>query len=147
MKVLMIKDVGGVGRRGEIKEITDGYALNNLIPRGLAVQATPEKIKAHEAATQQQNEQRAKEQQALIHKVQSLENARIELSAKATQKGGLFKSLGITDIKKAILSQRQIDLPEEAIMLEKPIKEIGDHAVEIKTAGTKARLIVSIEGN
>ncbi len=145
MKVLLLKDVGGVGRHGEIKDVADGFALNSLIPRGLAAQATPDKIKAHEVATQKEHEARAKEHGVLVAKLQSLEGARIEIAARATQKGGLFRSLGVADIQKAIRSQKGIDVPAETIILEKPIKELGDHEVEMKTAEVSSRLVVVVK--
>lgn len=145
MKIILLKDVSGVGQRGQVKDVTDGYGLNHLIPNGLAEQATPEKVKAHAAAEQKDQAAREREQQALTEKVQSLEGARIEVTARATEKGGLFKSFGAPDIHKAIKEQKHIELPHEAIELEKPIKEIGEHHVQIKTAGAKAGLVLVIK--
>ena len=145
MKIILLKDVGGIGRHGEIKDVSDGYALNHLIPRGLAQQATEEKIKTHAAAMQQETDARAKEQQSLAGAVQSLEGARIEISAKATEKGGLFKSLGVADIQKAIRDQKATTIPDSAIQLEKPIKTTGDHTVEMKAAGSSSRLTVVVK--
>lgn len=76
--------------------------------------------------------------------IKSLEGARIEIRTRATEKGGLFKALNSADIKKAIKEQKQIDLDADAIQLEKPIKEVGDHALEIKTPGASARLMVAV---
>jgi large subunit ribosomal protein L9 len=145
MKVLFIKDVGGVGRHGEIKEVADGYAMNHLIPNGFAVQATADKIKAHAEAVQKDHAAREQEQQVLTANIQSLESARVEIAVRATEKGGLFKSLNATDIQKAVKVQKQIDIPIDIIQLEKPIKEIGEHQVEIKTAGAKAGLIFVVK--
>jgi len=145
MKILFIKDVGGVGRHGEIKEVSDGYALNHLIAHGLAVQATPDKVKEHAAATQKASEVRAKEEHELAAKIQGLEGAVIEIEARATEKGGLFKSLGTSDIQKAIKEQKGVDLSLDLIQLAKPIKEVGEHQLELKTAGAKARLSVVVK--
>ena len=145
MKIILLKDVGGVGQRGNVKEVADGYALNHLIPRGLAEQATPQKVAAHAAMQEKESESRKKEEQALIAKAQGLEGARIELIARATDKGGLFKSLGVADIQKSILAQKNIDIPTSVIALEKPIKELGEHTVELKTPGSSARLTVVVK--
>jgi large subunit ribosomal protein L9 len=145
MKVLFVKDVGGVGRRGEIKEVADGYAMNHLIANGSAVQATADKVKAHAEAQQKDQAAREQEQQMLTAHVQSLQGARIEIAVRASEKGGLFSSLNVTDIQKAIKSQKQIDIPMNSIELEKPIKEIGERQVEIKTAGAKAGLIIVVK--
>jgi large subunit ribosomal protein L9 len=145
MKIILLKDVGGIGQRGQVKDVADGYGLNHLIPNGLAEQATPEKIKQHAAAQQKNEAAREQERQALTEKVQSLEDARIEVSVRATEKGGLFKSFGALDIQKAIEEQKRIELPVEAIVLEKPIKEIGEYHIEIKTTGAKAGLALIIQ--
>lgn len=145
MKIILLKDVGGIGRHGEVKDVSDGYALNHLIPRGLAQQATAEKVKAHTAAAQQESDARAKEQQALVSAIQSLEGARVEISAKATEKGGLFKSLGVSDIQRAVRDQKGTTVPDGAVQLEKPIKELGDHQIEVKAAGSSSRLTVVVK--
>jgi large subunit ribosomal protein L9 len=141
MKVLFLKDVGGVGQAGTIKNVADGYAMNFLIARGLAVQATPEKIAAHEAAAKRAGETHAKEQAELAKAVQALEGSRIEMRVRATEKGGLFKSITASDIRKSL----KASIPEDAIQLGKPIKEVGEHSVKIKTAGVSAEIIVAIK--
>jgi large subunit ribosomal protein L9 len=145
MKVLFIKDVGGVGRHGEIKDVADGYAMNHLIPNGFAVQATADKVKAHAETVQKNQVAREHELQALTASVQSLEGVRVDIAARATEKGGLFKSISAPDIQKAIKEQKKIDIPVDAIQLEKPLKQIGEHQVQIKTAGAKAGVIFSIK--
>jgi large subunit ribosomal protein L9 len=145
MKVILLKDVGGVGQRGNVKEIADGYALNFLIPNGLAEQATSEKVAAHAAAQKRESLAHEKEVQALVAKIESLEGARIEFSVRATEKGGLFKSLGVADIQRSIQVQKNIDIPVSTIVLEKPIKEVGEHALELKTPGALARLTIVVK--
>jgi large subunit ribosomal protein L9 len=145
MKVILLKDVGGVGQHGTVQEVSDGYALNYLIPRGLAEQATPKKIAEHGAAQKKEDAARQGQQQVLVSHVKSLENARIEIMARATEKGGLFKSLGVADIQKAIREQKHIELPLDDIALGKPIKELGEHLVELKTPGAQARLTLLVQ--
>ena len=142
MKVLFLKDVGGVGQAGKIKDVADGYAMNFLIARGMAVQATPEKVAAHAAATKREGEAHAREQAELAKAVQALEGARIEMKVRATDKGGLFKSITVSDIQKSL----KVAIPESAITLPKPIKEVGEHPIKIKTAGVSAEIIVDIKG-
>ena len=142
MRVILIKDVGGVGRHGEVKNVADGYGFNFLIARGLAVQATPEKVAAHEAATKREEEAREKERAALKSIVESLEGQRIEMKVRATEKGGLFKSITAADIKKAL----EKNIPEDAIQLAKPIKEVGEHTVALSAAGAKANVTIVVVG-
>jgi|SRR5665213_173156 len=145
MKVILLKDVRGVGQRGDIKEMTDGYALNHLIPNGLAEQATPEKVSSHAAAELKESEAKKAEEQILTANLKSLEGARIEIEARATDKGGLFKSLNAADIQKSIRVQKNINIPINLISLEKPIKEVGEHALLIKTPSAMARLTVVVK--
>lgn len=144
MKIIFLKDVGGVGQRGSVKDVSDGYALNFLIPNGLAQQATPERIAAHEANQKQLQAQREKEQQELTKKVQNLAGARVAAKVRATEKGGLFKALGAQDVRTMIRDQHGVDLPLEAIAIEKPFKELGEYPLTIKTPGAEARLTLVI---
>jgi large subunit ribosomal protein L9 len=140
MKVLFLKDVGGVGQAGSIKEVADGYALNFLIARGLAVQATPEKVAAHQKKMKREGEAHAVAREQLKKLVQSLEGARVEMKVRATEKGGLFKSVTAADILKTLGKP----LPLEAIQLAKPLKEVGEHHIKIASAGAEATVVVSI---
>jgi large subunit ribosomal protein L9 len=147
MKVLMLKNVSRVGQEGHIVDVADGFALNSLIPSGKAVQATAERIKQHEAQQRLLSEQRATHEAALKRVVQGLEQAEIIFSARATEKGGLFKSLVSSDIAKAIYEQKNVSIPAEAIELPKPIKEVGEHPITIKAAGAAASIRFVVKGN
>ena len=146
MKVIFLKDVGGVGQKGKVKEVSDGYALNFLIPHGAAEQATPEKIAKHNALQEQENAKKAAAEQALATTIQSLEGAVIEIKSRATEKGGLFKSIGAADIARAIVEQKKRDIPVASIMLEKPLKEVGEHKIIVKTEKAKAHVTVAVKG-
>lgn len=145
MKVIFIRDVGGAGRMGEVKEISDGYALNFLIPHGLAAQATKEALAAHEKRAAQVSAAKAQESAALAENIRSLEMAHIELKVRATEKGGLFKSIGGKEIVAACATQKGITLPESVVQLKKPIKETGEHTVILEGGGARASfaLVVS----
>ena len=93
MKVILLKDIGGVGKKGEVKEVADGYAFNSLIPQKLVEQATKEKIAQHEADQKKHADARAAEDAALSTLVEGLNGERVEMKLRATEKGGLFKSV------------------------------------------------------
>ena len=145
MKIILLKDVVNVGQKGTVKEVSDGYALNFLVARGLAEQATVEKITALQAIQEREASERAKETAALGASVQSLEGKRVEIKARATEKGGLFKSIGAFDIVRALKEQTEKNIPVEGIHLAKPIKEVGEHAVEIVSGDAKAHVIVAVK--
>ncbi len=144
MKIILLKDVAKVGQCGAVKEVADGYALNFLIARGLAIQATPEKVAAFEAAQKREGETREKVHAALVKAVQSLEGARIEITARATEKGGLFKSIVAADIVRAIVAQKGISIPEELIDLPKPIKQVGETKIVFAVTDAKAAITLAV---
>ena len=147
MKVIFLKDVAKVGQHGTMKEVSDGYALNFLIPRKLAVQATPDKVAAHLAAQKREGEAREQHDTMITGAVHSLKGVRIEISAKATEKGGLFKSITAADIVKAVQEQRSASIPLETITLAKPIKEVGEHAIKISFGEAKVEIVLAISAS
>lgn len=144
MKVILLKDVGGVGKKGDIKEVKDGYALNLLIPQRLAEQATKEKKALHEAEQKKHADARAAAEAALGSLIKSLQGERIEMKLRATEKGGLFKSVGAEEIASAILAQKRARIPADSIELKLPIKTTGEHPVSLSGAGAKAEIVFAI---
>lgn len=134
----------GVGQRGEIKDVADGYVQNMLIPRGLVEQATPEKLAAHEAAMARETHARALEREKIETTIKSLEGKRVEIGARATEKGGLFKAIGAKDIVLALGKEGSV-VPEEYVQLKKPLKEIGEHTVELTFGDARARVTVVVK--
>ncbi|OGG80467.1 50S ribosomal protein L9 [Candidatus Kaiserbacteria bacterium RIFCSPLOWO2_01_FULL_54_13] len=144
MKVIFLKDVGGVGRAGEVKDVADGYAQNFLISRGLAEQATSEKLAAHEKRSSEEAAAKKEKEEQLAKAVQSLEGARVEVKSRATEKGGLFKSIGAKEIIDAVSDQRNVRLPDGSVQLKQPIKTVGEHGASISAAGATAELVVAV---
>lgn len=144
MKVILLQDVGGVGQRGEVKDVADGYAQNFLILRGLAEQATKEKIAAHEKRATEEMVAKKEGEEKLTKTIQSLEGARIELKVRATEKGGLFKTIGPKEITQALKDQKGVQLPVEAVIPLEPIKTIGDHIIKISALGAESEIILKI---
>jgi large subunit ribosomal protein L9 len=140
MKVILLKDAKGIGRKGEVKDYADGYAQNALIPKGIAVQATAERLASHEAEEKLRIAREAGEIAALRTQIQSLENAEIHATARATEKGGLFKAIGEAEIARMIRDQRNVRVDTASIEIGKVVKEVGEHPITIKAAGTAARM-------
>lgn len=123
MKVIMIADVKGIGHKGDIKEVKDGYAQNMLFPKKLAILATPSAI-----ALANRNKEIVKsralhsvaEREAMFKKV---EGKTFEISKPASDKGSLFAGVTASEISKIS------GVPEELIELEHPLKSVGDHKV------------------
>ena len=145
MKVILLSDVIGSGKKYEIKNVSDGYAMNFLIPNKLAERATQERIKKLEELKQEQSEKVRIQEDLLEKNLASLKRVRLEIVEKTSEKGGLFKSITPGIIVKELKSQVHIDIPVGTIILEKPIKEIGKYTIGVVEGEHKAsfKLIVS----
>lgn len=144
MKVILLKDVDGVGKKNEEKKVSDGYALNFLIPKGLAETAT---MKASEKATLRRAEEAVHkkiQEDLLIKNLKSVGSAEIKLSEKANEKGHLFAGVHKLELAKALKEQSHVDVLPEFIVLESPIKQIGEYSIDIKVQDktTKFKLII-----
>ena len=131
MKVILIKDVKGIGRAHEAIEAEGGYALNYLIPKKLAVFATSSAQKEAQGRMKQSLDRKELDAKLIEQNMASLAEARIVIRAKANQKGHLYDAVGESDIRTAAKEQAHVDLPEHAIKLEKPIKELGTFTVPV----------------
>ncbi|ABR31269.1 50S ribosomal protein L9 [Thermosipho melanesiensis] len=132
MKVVLLKDVSKIGKKGEIKNVSDGYARNYLIPKGLALEATPRVLKRLEA------EKRKKEEEKIQIKTQNEELLKMlkkflyKIPVKAGESGKLFGALTNSDIAKAVEKIADVNIDKKFIVLEKPIKEIGMYDVLVR---------------
>lgn len=138
MKVILLKDVRGVGIHGEVKNVADGYATNFLIRGKLAEPATEERIKEIEAQKAEHEAQLHKEAAELDAKVASLRGKQASLTSRATEKGGLFKAVHESDIAKAIRAEHSVEIPDSAVHIPTPIKTVGEHVVMLQSKNQKA---------
>ena len=146
MKVLLIKDVKSLGKKGEIKEVKDGYGQNFLIGKGMAKLATPDVV-------ENWKEEQAKMEQDLKDTLARLAKEEKELGEKnivITKKlapAGIQGSVGKEDISKAIKEQMNIDIDKKIVELKKALKTVGEHKVDIKLGhGIHATVTVEIKG-
>lgn len=138
MQVILLKDIPKIGQKDEVKNVSDGYAINFLFPSKLAQQATAKKIKEISKKKQNQETENKINKNLLIKNIRSLNGARVEIKAKANEKGHLFKGIHIEEIIEELEKQNHIDLKQEYIQLENPIKEIGEFDIVVKTEDAKA---------
>lgn len=144
MKVILLKDVRGVGQHGDVKQVADGYAVNFLFPQKAAEAATAEAIQKIEEHKKAQEESAKKEEEELNNKVSTLRGKKIVLSARATEKGGLFKTISAKDIARTVLAEYALEIPEESIHFAEPIKTVGEHIVHLAGSIQKAEFGVVI---
>ena len=143
MKVIFLKDVRGVGHKHEVKNVADGYAGNFLFPGGLAEPATKEKIARLEQTKKDQEETLHKQEEELEGKIQELHGKTVTIAVRATEKGGLFKSVTAKDIAHALKTQHNIEIPETVVRAE-PIKTTGEHVVLLQGKVHKADIGVVV---
>lgn len=144
MKVIFLKDVPRVAQRDMVKDVADGYALNALIPKGLAEQATPAKLAAWQERMKKAQAQSAARDAQYAALLDTLKGARITITAKGNDKGHLYTQLAPQVIVDAIKHEHKADVPADAIGTKKPIKDFGEHAVEIKLGGKSVAIAVVV---
>ena len=147
MKVILLQDIKGLGKAGEIANVKDGYARNYLLPRKLVVEATEGNLKT---LAEQKVSQELKQQQEIDEAkdiVAKLEESPIEITAKAGEGGKLFGSVTSKDLAEALGKQHKIKIDRRKIVLPEPIRELGIRDVEVKLhTGAVGKLKVNIKG-
>jgi len=132
MEVILLKDVKGTGKKGEIKNVSDGYARNFLIKKGIAEEATPS---AKKELTMKKKAQKREEQEILEEakkEKEVLEENAIEIYEKAAEDGRLFGSVTTKQIAKAIEKQLGIKVDKRKIEQSIPMRSLGSQKMDIK---------------
>ena len=131
MKVILLEDVRGTGKAGDVANVSDGYARNMLIPRGLAVEATAQNIKQLEKKKEAMAKKFAEDKAAALELKKKLEEVTVEVRTKAGKDGKVFGSVTSKDIADA-LNQMGFDIDKKKIQLDSPIKATGVTDVNVK---------------
>ena len=131
MKVILLEDVRGSGKSGDVVNVSDGYARNMLIPRGLAVEATPQNIKQLEKKKEAIAKKFAEDKAAALEMKKKLEEITVEVKTKAGKSGKVFGSVTSADIAEA-LQALGFDIDKKKIQLDSPIKAVGTTDVNVK---------------
>jgi large subunit ribosomal protein L9 len=125
MKVVLLKDVRNMGRAGAVVEVSDGHAINFIIPRKLGVPASAANVKQAEFKKMQTDQQKAIDSALIAETISKLAEGRTVITKKANEKNHLYDAVGAAEIADAT------KLPVDAIKLEKPIKEVGEFDVPV----------------
>lgn len=131
MKIILLAHIKGLGQKGEIKEVSDGYYQNFLAPRKLAAPAVASQV-SHIHAQQSKAVERLENMKESAFAVKArLEGKELTLTEKASEAGKLYASVHTKEIAKALREQLQLDVPEKNIELD-AIKATGDYPVTVK---------------
>lgn len=144
MKVVLLQDVKRVGQKGSVAEVANGYAENFLIPRGLARAATGGVLKEAEAAVLGKAGRKAIDEVMARAMLKKLDGAEVTIEAKAGETGTLFQSVHADQVAAAIEEQLGIAVPSSSIMLDGPIKKVGEYRAALAKAGASAAVTVKI---
>jgi len=145
MKIILLKDVAKLGRKHDVKNVSDGHALNLLIPQGLVIPATPEALKQLEIQKAKTEGQKKVHEGLLAQNMKNLGSTTITIAGKANEKGHLFAGLHREVIAQELSKQSGLQIDPSFIQVEHPIKEIGEHQVEVKGGGKSAKFTLVVK--
>ena len=144
MKIILLDDVATLGQRGEVRDVSDGYARNYLLPHKLALHATPANMKNLEQIKARQDSQVAKLKADAETQARAIEALHFTQARQASDEGRLFGSVGRADLA-AFLGQHGVEIERRRIALDEPIKSLGEFSVPIRLhADVTAQLKVSV---
>ncbi len=139
MKVILLENVKGQGKKGDMVNVSDGYARNFLLPKKLAMEATADAVNAKKISDDAAKRRHDLEKQAAIDLAGKLAEMPIKILAKAGNGGRLFGSVTTKEISEALKAQYKIDIPKAKLSLDEPIKTFGTFEV-------KAKLFTEVNG-
>ena len=145
MKVILLQDVPGTGRCGEVKEVSAGYARNFLLRTKKARTAGKNALEEYKKAEKKRVKKNESELRTNQKIATALDGAAVELEAKASDEGTLYAAISLPKIVTAIRKQRGTAITKEMLQLTGPIKEVGEHTVTVVLGdGLEAQLTVII---
>jgi large subunit ribosomal protein L9 len=145
VKVILLDDIKGVGKKDQIIEAADGYARNFLFPKKLAVEANKVNISTLDKKRRDEEQKRVREFEAAKEFKEKLESVKIQIPVKTGEGGKLFGSVSNKEIAQALNAQFSLSVDKKKINLPEPIKTLGEKTVEIKLhTDVKAMITLNI---
>ncbi len=132
MKVILLADVKSLGKKGEIVDVSDGYARNMILPKKLGVEATSKNLNDLKLQNQHAEKVAAENLEAAKKLAEDLKDKKVELTAKVGEGGRMFGSISTKEIAEAAKKQIGLDLDKKKMQLKEPIKSFGMYEVPIK---------------
>lgn len=132
MKVILLDDVKGLGKKGDLVNAKDGYARNFLFPKNLAIEATEGNLKALKEKKKSEAIKKEEEYKKALELKKKLDESTVEIKGKAGDGGRLFGSITSKDIAEALQKQYKVKIDKRKIVLDENIKTIGTTIVDVK---------------
>ncbi len=132
MKVILQQDVRGQGKKGQLVEVSDGYARNFLLPKKLAVVATAENLNTMKQQEKARKAQEAAEKAEAEATAKKLEGLMVKIPAKAGEGGRLFGAVTAKEVSEALAEQFGVNIPKARLVLDEPIKSCGGYQIRAK---------------
>lgn len=143
MKVLLLRDVAGMGNKGQIKEVKEGYALNYMIPNKLAVPADSVIVKNFNTVLKAKKDKEVIQEELAKESLLEIKDKKISIKAKASEKGKLFKSVHGKDVVNAFKENHNIKI-DESWLPNISIKEVGESKITIKKFGISIEFVIEV---
>lgn len=131
MKIILLEDIPKLGRRGEVRDVSDGYARNYLLPQKLALPASPGNLRNLDQIRKREEAHAATARAEALARARAIETLAFLLSRQASEEGRLYGSVGVQDVV-AFLAQNGIAIEKRRVGLPEPIKVLGEHTVPIR---------------
>ncbi len=144
MKVILLQDVAKIGRRFDIVNVADGYGLNKLIPRGLAEMATPENLRKVKIQAEQTAALRDAADASFASVVKSLEGKVVDVLVEANEDGKMYQALKLDDVVAAVKKAEDVDLLPASVVIKTPIKQLGEHQIQLVSGAQEAVLTINV---
>ena len=146
MKVILLKDISKIGKRGEVKEVADGYAVNVLIKKEMALMATPAELMKWKQKADSQNHEKELATNTFVQLIDKIRNEKVVIEGKkADSKGQLFAAVHENDIVDAIFKVTKLSVDPKQIIITGHIKSLGMHTVEIKQGERKEKITLEVK--
>jgi len=147
MKVILLKDVKGSGKAGEVVSVNDGYARNFLFPRGLAQEANATNLNAQRNHAAAEDHRKQVEREAAMAKAEQLREVGVTIPVRVGENGRLFGSVGTKEIAEALEQQHAIKVDRKKLVLRDAIHDLGEYEVRVKLyANVSATIKVKVIG-
>ena len=146
MKIILLSDVKGQGKKGEIVNVSDGYARNFLFPRNLAQEANAQNLNSAQVRQDAAAHKKAVEKKNAEELAAQLADRGVTIQAKCGSTGRLFGAITNAEIAEALSAQTGLDIDKKKVVLQNPIKELGTYTVTLKLyAGVQTNIRLTVQ--